>query len=54
MQQVKSEWKIENPKERSEPEGGKSTHRYFTYAANNIPHASKKERGGEDSWVATD
>ena len=38
--------------EQSEPDGGVS-HRYFRYAATNIPHDSKVDKGGEDAWVAS-
>ena len=27
--------------------------RYFRYGAKNIPHITKKEKGGEDAWVAS-
>ena len=37
---------------RSEEDGGISN-RYFRYAASNIPHVSKRQKGGEDAWVAT-
>ena len=34
-----------------EPEGG-SSNRYFKFGANLIPHPSKREKGGEDAFVA--
>mmetsp|Transcript_13299 Transcript_13299/g.22585 ORF Transcript_13299/g.22585 Transcript_13299/m.22585 type:complete len:153 (+) Transcript_13299:45-503(+) len=34
-----------------EKQGGVSN-RYFRFAASNIPHDSKKDKGGEDAWVA--
>jgi serine/threonine protein phosphatase PrpC len=37
---------------RTEKDGGVSS-RYFRFAASNIPHISKKEKGGEDAWVAS-
>ena len=30
-----------------------SAERYFRYAASNIPHPTKVEKGGEDAWVAS-
>ena len=37
---------------KSEKDGGVSN-RYFRFAASNIPHISKVEKGGEDAWVAS-
>ena len=34
-----------------EVDGGISN-RYFRYSASNTPHASKRQKGGEDAWVA--
>jgi protein phosphatase PTC7 len=28
------------------------SNRYFRYAAANIPHPSKRDKGGEDAWLA--
>jgi len=36
----------------TERDGGVSS-KYFRFAASNIPHISKKEKGGEDAWVAS-
>ena len=36
----------------TEPDGGVSS-RYFRYAAKNIPHITKVDKGGEDAWVAS-
>ena len=38
---------------RTEKDGGVSN-RYFRHAATNIPHIEKRDKGGEDAWVATD
>ena len=37
---------------RAEPEGGSSSS-YFRYAVRNTPHDDKKDKGGEDAWVAS-
>jgi serine/threonine protein phosphatase PrpC len=37
---------------KSEPDGGVSS-RYFRFAATNMPHITKIEKGGEDAWVAS-
>ena len=31
---------------------GGSSNRYFRYAASNVPHPDKADKGGEDAWVA--
>jgi len=36
----------------TETDGATSTS-YFTYYAKNIPHHSKRDKGGEDAWVAS-
>jgi hypothetical protein len=36
----------------TERDGGVSS-KYFRFSASNIPHISKKEKGGEDAWVAS-
>jgi len=53
LNQVKGEWKHQDPKPRTEKPGG-TVNRYFSYGAKVIPHKSKEHRGGEDAWVATD
>ena len=30
------------------------SNRYFRYASSNIPHVSKRDKGGEDAWLAQD
>ena len=33
-------------------EPNKSSHFSFSFAAKNIPHIEKRDKGGEDAWVA--
>ena len=37
---------------RTEPQGGFS-YNFCRYAASNIPHDEKLDKGGEDAWVAS-
>ena len=41
----------ESIKHKSEPEGGVSN-RYFRFGSYMVPHPSKKDKGGEDAFVA--
>lgn len=41
------------PIPQNETDGAVSDY-YFRYAANNIPHHSKRDKGGEDAWVANE
>ena len=48
----KAEGEAKGPIPQTEKDGGTSTS-YFRFYAKNIPHHSKRHKGGEDAWVAS-
>jgi len=52
-EQKRDSWQFKEPMAQDETNNSTSN-RFFRYSASNIPHIEKKDRGGEDSFYASD